>query len=75
MITAVPDYYNKFHCIANKCRHSCCIGWEIDIDQDSFEYYKTVGGILGERLDENIVTEADGTSHFKLCEDERKKSV
>ena len=29
-----PDYYREFHCIADKCRHSCCIGWEIDIDAD-----------------------------------------
>ena len=28
----VPDYYKEFSCIADHCRHSCCIGWEIDID-------------------------------------------
>ena len=27
-----PNYYPAFRCIADKCRHSCCIGWEIDID-------------------------------------------
>ena len=37
-----PSYYKSFKCIADKCRHSCCIGWEIDIDDDTFEYYKTV---------------------------------
>lgn len=31
----VPDYYKDFHCIAGACRHSCCIGWEIDVDEDS----------------------------------------
>ena len=67
----VPDYYDKFLCTADKCQHSCCIGWEIDIDDDTLEYYKTVGGSLGQRLCENIVTEEDGTSHFKLCSDER----
>ena len=71
MITVVPDYYDKFRCIADRCRHSCCIGWEIDIDADSLEYYKTIDGELGKRLCENIATEADGTSHFKLCEDDR----
>ena len=28
-----PEYYKQFQCIADKCTHSCCIGWEIDIDE------------------------------------------
>ena len=57
----MPDYYKKFCCIADKCRHSCCIGWEIDIDEDSLERYKQVGGELGKRLRENI-----SDRHFAL---------
>ena len=60
----MPDYYKKFSCIADKCRHSCCIGWEIDVDEDSLERYKQVGGELGKRLRENI---SDG--HFVLIGD------
>ena len=67
----VPDYYNKFLCTADKCHHNCCIGWEIDIDDDTLAYYKSVGGEFGKRLCENIVTEENGTSHFCLGEDER----
>ena len=29
-----PDYYPKFHCLAQRCRHSCCIGWEIECSQE-----------------------------------------
>ncbi len=61
-----PDYFNNFKCIADKCSHSCCIGWEIDIDDDSMKFYKSVGGDFGKRLDECIY---DG--HFVLSEDER----
>ena len=32
-----PKYYTEFSCIADRCRHSCCIGWEIDIDADTAE--------------------------------------
>ena len=39
MILRVPSYYKTFQCIADKCEHSCCIGWEIDIDEDSYDYY------------------------------------
>ena len=39
----VPNYYNKFKCIADKCTDNCCIGWGIDIDSESFERYKSLG--------------------------------
>ncbi len=42
-----PTYYNSFKCIADKCRHSCCIGWEIDIDEDTLGIYKTKSDIIG----------------------------
>lgn len=44
-----PDYYERFHCIADRCRHNCCIGWEIDVDEDALAAYRTVGGEMGER--------------------------
>ncbi len=43
MEKCVPNYYHKFKCIADKCKNSCCIGWEIDIDADTMELYKTLG--------------------------------
>ena len=69
MLNVFPDYYKSFKCIADRCRHSCCIGWEIDIDADTYMKYASLGGELGRRLSENI--SLDGTPHFKLCEDER----
>lgn len=65
-----PDYYRDFKCIADKCHHSCCIGWEIDIDEDTFEYYRNLDEEIGERLKENIAV-TDGTPHFILSKDER----
>ncbi len=66
-----PDYYSRFHCIADRCRHSCCIGWEIDVDNESMEKYRTLRGELGEEIRASIVTEADGTTHFRLAEHDR----
>ena len=34
------NYYPAFKCIANKCRHTCCAGWEIKIDSESLAKYK-----------------------------------
>lgn len=69
MFTVYPDYYKDFKCIGAKCKHNCCIGWEIDIDSDTAAFYKTVGGDMGRRLRENI--DCSGTPHFILAENER----
>ena len=65
-----PDYYQDFCCIADRCRHNCCIGWEIDIDSDTYDFYQTVTGDMGKRLADNIHT-IDGVPCFRLGEDER----
>ncbi len=63
-----PDYYTDFSCIADKCRHSCCIGWEIDIDDDTYEYYKQIPDKFG--LMNGISTDG-GTPHFVLTHGDR----
>ena len=65
-----PDYFPGFACIAGACRHSCCIGWEIDIDEDTREYYRSVPGEIGERLAQNIADSGE-TACFRLGEGER----
>lgn len=66
----VPDYYNDFRCLAGRCRHNCCIGWEIDIDRETLAFYDTVGGEMGQKLAANICREGD-TAHFCLKENGR----
>lgn len=65
-----PDYYKNFRCIADKCLHNCCIGWEIDIDSDTAQFYNNYSGDFGNRLRENIDFSAD-TPFFVLKENER----
>ncbi|MDO5291535.1 MAG: flagellin lysine-N-methylase [bacterium] len=50
MILRVPYYYKDFVCLADRCKDSCCIGWEIDIDPDTYQYYEAVEGPFGDRL-------------------------
>lgn len=69
MKTVYPGYYKKFRCIADKCKHSCCVGWEIDIDEDSLSYYEAIEGDFANRLRKSI--SYDGTPHFILKEDDR----
>lgn len=64
MIFGVPSYYKEFHCIADRCQDSCCIGWEIDIDDDTFAYYKSVKGTFGRRLSEHMTGGEEHSFHL-----------
>lgn len=65
-----PDYYPQFRCIAGACRHNCCIGWEIDVDEDTLAYYQSLDGTLGEKL-QRCICLTEETPHFILTEGER----
>lgn len=64
-----PKYYKRFQCIADKCEHSCCIGWEIDIDKETMKKYQTLNSGYGSVITDSISTE--GTPHFRLGERDR----
>lgn len=37
---SVPDYYAKFKCIGPQCEDTCCSGWSVTIDRDTYHKYK-----------------------------------
>lgn len=47
-------YYDDFKCIANDCIDSCCIGWQINIDENTYKKYKKVKGVFGKELNNGI---------------------
>ena len=64
-----PKYYKSFKCIADKCEHSCCIGWEIGVDRETLEKYECLGTGYGDAVKKSIAY--DGEPHFNLCADDR----
>ena len=59
-----PDYYADFHCLGVDCGDNCCIGWEIDIDDETNDRYQALPCPLGDRLRAGI---SDGRpGHFLL---------
>ncbi|WP_455715083.1 flagellin lysine-N-methylase, partial [Anaerosporobacter sp.] len=54
MLYSVPDYYNRFKCIADQCEDTCCAGWEIMIDPKTLQKYKNVKGGFGNCLQNSI---------------------
>ena len=64
----MPDFYKQFKCTADKCPDTCCKDWEIVIDEDTENFYKSVSGKFGDMLRSNIVTDGDGDRIFLLNE-------
>lgn len=65
MILRIPSYYKYFTCIADACRDSCCIGWEIDIDEETFAYYRNLEGPFGDRLRASMTSGEENSFRLK----------
>lgn len=70
MTVMLPALSDAFHCLAGACRHTCCKGWEIDIDPETRKKYAAMPGAIGQRLRAALVDTAEGAS-FRLRADER----
>ena len=70
MIIEYPDYYEKFKCVGGDCKDTCCAGWEIDIDEETFYYYQTLNGDIGNRIKESIKIEGEDV-FFPLTKNNR----
>ena len=64
MKIVAPDYLSEFKCIAGDYCHTCCVGWEVDVDSESLQKFEQLPDIA-KHID------YDGTSHIKLSNDER----
>lgn len=62
-----PSYYKDFKCIADRCRHSCCVGWEIGVDSATLDKYAALP--VGEHDD--IISHIDAEGCVILGEGER----
>lgn len=73
MIIRTPDFYKDFSCIAGACPDSCCQGWEVDADDLSMEFYKTLSPEIEikKRIDSVLDKDEFGNTIFKLAEKKR----
>lgn len=64
MTVRYPDIFPKFRCIGTECKDNCCkMGWDIEIDENTLSYYKSLDSDLGRRLCESIYEE-DGCHYM-----------
>jgi len=60
-------YYDRFRCIAGSCPDSCCKEWDVQVDETSAAYYRTLPGALGDRLRE-VLREEDGETVMTIVD-------
>ena len=62
-----PHYFDQFRCIASVCPDSCCKEWDVQVDEASAAYYRTLTGSLGDRLRDVLHTE-DGETVMTIID-------
>lgn len=63
-----PDIFKKFQCIGSECKDNCCrTGWDIEIDDDTYKFYKSLNDDMGKKLTASIIEE-DGC-HYLMHDD------
>lgn len=69
MIVRKPHYYDEFRCTASKCSDNCCRGgWLIELDKKTEDYYRSLGGSIGRRITDSLITDEDGDTCFRLAD-------
>lgn len=70
MLTVYPELYHDFHCKADQCQHSCCLGWDIEIDEASAMGYQQLDTPLGREIQQRMEHRSDGY-YFAMTADKR----
>ena len=53
-----PEYFDNFKCVASACARSCCVGWEIAIDEES-EYRYLAQEFSGDSFITNSISKEE----------------
>ncbi|MGL4874042.1 MAG: flagellin lysine-N-methylase [Clostridium sp.] len=52
----IPSYLKRFKCIGGKCEDTCCSGWYISIDEDTYKKYKKIKNYkIKNKIEKNVV--------------------
>ncbi len=70
MLIEYPSYMEDFHCVGGSCPDTCCAGWIVDVDEESYYYYQTVPGKFGQRLRKHLKEEGDA-KYFPMTREKR----
>ena len=65
----VPDYYPQFRCSGSQCPDTCCGGWAISVDRDTFRTYQqnkhpALAPLFKLAVSKNTTATADSKNNF-----------
>lgn len=63
MKVLIPEYLENFQCIGSACEDTCCIGWNVIIDEKTNSKYRK---ILGSRYKSIIQKNRSGNKEYKI---------
>lgn len=59
----IPEYMKEFQCIGSACEDTCCAGWKVNIDKDTFaSYRKVTNSVLKDQLKKNVTRNRSNSS-------------
>lgn len=63
MKVLIPEYLENFQCIGSACEDTCCVGWEVIIDEKTNSKYRK---ILGSKYKSVIKKTRSGNKEYKI---------
>ena len=54
-----PELGSDFQCVAQKCALSCCVGWNVALDKETYRQYKNDADLA-----QNITKKVHGISNL-----------
>lgn len=62
--TFLPKYMKNFKCVSSSCIDTCCAGWDINIDEDTYNKYIKSEGQFKELLEGKFIKNKDEHDSF-----------
>lgn len=75
----IPRYMVGFKCVSSKCIDTCCVGWDINIDENTYNRYENSESKLNKLVNGKYKVnnyEHDIFNHgFMILENEKKMPI
>ena len=62
------DFFDSFVCSGSACKNTCCSGWDIALDKETYDFYQVSHGAFSKYVKKNI-GQTDGNCYIKMTEE------
>lgn len=69
-----PQYLSEFQCIGTDCEDSCCIGWRVQVDKETYQSYRRCSDEeLRKKMDESVTRVRSNAGDFNYAKIKNEK--